>query len=587
MLRKGLQYWRTHVALGAPSFAGVREAIQWLMLARLGIVYLLFATVVVQQIVRQDTLAASQLRLAYGLFAFVFAWNLVWSSWIHRVPAKWVFADLQISFDIFVVSLWIFFSGQAGILFALFYLIEILVVSVILYQRGAWFAALLSCVLFGLVLMLQHEESFGLSVWAGFSGIFILVGMVGGYLSEELLRTTLSLKENQEKMERLSALHEQILMNMPTGLLTVDRELKVNFINPAGEQILGKLSREVVGRELSHLESGLLPFFNQIPTESVPDFVEDDQPEFQIGSAVTGEHHRSFLVQGGRQSKRLQQTVELLVGGNRRILRGDVAILEAEAGLGSLLGQPRTGGRVLLFQDVTKLMVMEDRLKQNEKLAAVGQLAAGIAHEIRNPLAGMSASIEMLRQGLPQQLVDRENQRLMDIAIREIDRLNGLISEFLNYVKPDKLKLEKTVLADVLEEVVTAAAGAKELAGKVTIQPQWDRGAWALASSEKLKQVIWNLVVNAAQAMKTGGAIQVGCAGADPKRVKFWVEDQGAGMSEEVLSHLYEPFFTTKEKGTGLGLATVYKIVEAHHGEIKVSSKVGVGTRFDVFLPKA
>jgi len=560
------------------------------MLARLGVVYLLFAGITVQQIVRSDGLSASQLRLAYLVFALAFAWNLAWSLGIHRLSSRWVYADLQIAFDVFIVSLWIFFSGEAGMLFALFYLIEILVVSVILYQRGAWFAALLSCLMFGLVVMLQQGGDIGgLSLWLGFSAIFLLVGLVGGYLSEELLRTTLSLKENQEKMERLSALHEQILLNMPTGLLTVDRELRINFINPAGEQMLGKLSRETVGKFLHDVEPGLLPFFNQIDSESVPDAPEDSQPDFRIESALTGEHHRSYFVQAGakRGNRRLQQTVEVGSGGQRKIWRGDIAVLDAEAGLGSLLVKQKTGGRVLLFQDVTKLLHLEDRLKQNEKLAAVGQLAAGIAHEIRNPLAGMSASIEMLREGLPKQLIDAENSKLMDIAIREIDRLNRLISEFLDYVKPDKMKLEKVDLYEILNDTISTASATKDFQAKVRLKSEWAKHTFALASPEKLKQVIWNLVANAAQAMPQGGELKVGCGSADDRPVKLWIEDQGAGMSDEVLRHLYEPFFTTKEKGTGLGLATVYKIIEVHHGEIRVSSKVGVGTRFEVFLPKA
>lgn len=589
MIRRGIQYWRAHIAIDAPVFSGVRESIQWLMLVRLGILYLLFVLIIAQEMLRQDGLAVSQVRLAYTLFAVSFSWNLVWSMFIHRVSSRWVFADLQIAFDVFIVSLWIFFSGEQGMLFALFYLIEILVVSVILYQRGAWFASLLSCVMFGLVVLLQPQGGVGsLALWGGFSAIYMLVGVVGGYLSEELVRTTISLKENQEKMERLSALHERILSNMPTGLLTVDRELNINFINPAGEQILGKLSREMAGRPLSDVEVGLMPFFNQIESEAVSDSTEDRQDEYQVESAMTGEHHRTYF-QSVRKSglSRLQQTVEVGSGAKRKILRGDVAVLDAEAGLGNLLDKQRTGGRVLLFQDVTKLVTMEDKFKQTEKLAAVGQLAAGIAHEIRNPLAGMSASIEMLKQGLPEKLVDRENQKLMDIAIREIDRLNRLISEFLDYVKPDKMKCEKVDLLEILSEVAQTALQAKENKHRVGMVSQMEKGVFASASPGKLKQVMWNLITNSAQAMPQGGDITIGCAVADNQLVKFWVEDRGAGMSDEIMSHLYEPFFTTKEKGTGLGLATVYKIVEAHQGEIKVKSKVGVGTRFEVFLPKA
>lgn len=270
-----------------------------------------------------------------------------------------------------------------------------------------------------------------------------------------------------------------------------------------------------------------------------------------------------------------------------------------EAGVGNLLHGEATEGRVLLFQDVTKLWHLEEKVKQNEKLAAVGQLAAGIAHEIRNPLAGMSASIEMLRSSLPREVVRGEDQKLMDIALREIDRLNQLISEFLDYVKPQKLKTESVDLArhigDILMSIRQPAKPGKiqSLKGGITVRSDIELKEkfvgqpMALANPEKLKQVIWNLVINAIQAMDKKGAIEVGCDRLAEGRVRFWVQDQGQGMDERTLSHLYEPFFTTKEKGTGLGLATAYKLVEAMHGEIRVESTVGRGTRFEVVLPSA
>ncbi len=251
-----------------------------------------------------------------------------------------------------------------------------------------------------------------------------------------------------------------------------------------------------------------------------------------------------------------------------------------------------------LHRTSERLAEHEVRLKQNEKLAAVGQLAAGIAHEIRNPLAGMSASIEMLRSSLPLETVGKENQKLMDIALREIHRLNQLISEFLDFVKPHQMQVEPVDLSPLIAEVVFALrhpehpGRIKSLKGGIAVRQDIElkevfEPSVAVANSAKLKQVIWNLVINAIQAMDKSGVIEVGCRQDGPQRVVFWVQDQGQGMSEKTLTHLFEPFFTTKEKGTGLGLATAYKIVEAMRGEIRVESKVGQGTRFEVLLPSA
>ncbi len=584
--------WKVRFGLGLPPSTGMREALQWLMLARLGVLYIVLTAVVLLQVFRQDGFTGSYVTASYSLLALGFAFNLFFAAFVDWIPLATIVAGVHILFDVMLTSSWIFLTSSNGDnLFALFYLVQILLVSLTLYQKGAWFSTAASSLAFAVVMFLRPTVYPSAFInWMMFSGIFLVVGVVGGYLSEELLRTTESLKEKSRKIEKLTALHESILVNMPTGLLTVDRQMRVNFINPAGEHILGKNSREIVGRSLSEVEPGLLPFFSSIETEGVPDEGEENvDVELRMESAMSAtasDHPRSFFVQArsNKSQARLQQRVELGEGSHRRMIRGDVAKLDPEAGMGSLLDEEASGARVLLFQDVTKLLHLEERLKQNEKLAAVGQLAAGIAHEIRNPLASMSASIEMLKEGIPVRDANQENQKLMDIAIREIDRLNRLVSEFLDFVKPEKFVPKPVDLRALLSEVGAAVSRSKDFAGH-SYKEELAEGVVASGSENKLKQVVWNLIMNAVQAMGGKGVVVLGCSKVPGGRVKFWVEDQGQGMSEEVQAHLYEPFFTTKDKGTGLGLATAYKIIEAHHGEMRVKSKVQSGTRFDIFLP--
>jgi len=576
--------------LGLPPSTGMREALQWLSLARLGVLYIVLIAVVLLQVFRKDAFSGSYITASYSLLAVGFAFNLLFATFVDWIPLQGIVAGIHIIFDVSLTSSWIFLTSGGDNLFALFYLVQILLVSLILYQKGAWFATASSSVAFAIVMTLHPTVYPGaFTNWMMFSGIFLVVGVVGGYLSEELLRTTESLKEKSRKIEKLTALHESLIANMPTGLLTVDREMRINFINPAGEHILGRNSREIVGRLLAEVEPGLMPFFSKIETERVPDEGElDIDAEVRVESSLSAtgsDHSRSFFVQArsDKGQARLQQRVEFGEGIHRRSLRGDVAKLDPEAGMGRLLDEEASGARVLLFQDVTKLLHLEERLRQNEKLAAVGQLAAGIAHEIRNPLASMSASIEMLKEGMPHEKADSENQKLMDIAIREIDRLNRLVSEFLDFVKPEKFIPKPVDLRVLISEVVAAISRNKDLR-RLTFKEEYSEGVIASGSENKLKQVVWNLLTNAVQAMTSSGVITVGCAKAPLGRVKFWIEDQGQGMSDDVQAHLYEPFFTTKDKGTGLGLATAYKIIESHHGEMRVSSKVHIGTRFDVFL---
>lgn len=558
-----------------PPAQGEREALQWLMLARLGIAYAVLIVVVLHQLVRRTYDPAWV--LAYMLLASVFAFNFFTALTLERIPDNTKAFFVHILFDAFCISVWISKGGAIGVVLFLF---QILISALTFFQKGAVFSALVASFSLGFV-----KWKYGLgnvSEWVIYSCLFLGLGLVGGFLSEELKKTTERLKEKSRTIEKLTALHDKIISSIPTGLLTIDRNMRINFINPAGEQILNRLSRDLVGRHLGEVEAGLLPFFTQIEAEHLEEGVGEETV-----SATGTEHHRSLFVESKKKQKhaRLQQTVEIGRGKDYRMLRGDVAELDPEAGIGKLLDERAQGGRVLLFQDVTKLLHLEEKLKQNEKLAAVGQLAAGIAHEIRNPLASMSASIEMLKGS--SELKDKENQKLMDIAIKEIDRLNRLISEFLDFVKPEKIKTVPVKLAEMVGQIIASVRANKELSKGIEIEERANADAIALGSDEKLRQVVWNFVLNAIQAMKGKGKLSVGCENVNAQKTVFWVEDTGEGMTDDVMQHLYEPFFTTKDRGTGLGLATAYKIIEAHHGEIKVTSNVGKGTRFEVTLPRA
>jgi two-component system sensor histidine kinase PilS (NtrC family) len=561
--------------------------------ARLGVLFLLLGATLLRQIFRREASGVDERLLTYVFLGVAFAFSLGVVIVQERLtPRPWI-ALVQFAFDGLVASIWIGLHGHETTLFALLYLVQILIAALTFYQSGALLAAGISALGYGTVLLATTPVE-ALTVWLVYTTLFATLGLAGGYLSGELRRTTASLEDKSRAMAQLQEFHERILRDLPTGLLTIDHAGVVHFVNPAAATILGRKEGELVGRRLGDAYAELLPFFGSVDARSVGDADADaDAKRFleEELSATGSEAHPSYFVE--RRSKtgtaRLQQRVEIGAGREARILRGDVAELEPEAGFGALLGEATSGGRVLLFQDVTALVHLEEKVRQSEKLAAVGQLAAGIAHEIRNPLAGMSASLEMLHSAMPEGPEGAENKRLMEIALREIERLNGLVSEFLDFVKPERIQPKAVRLGALLEEVVSNVSGARS-SKDVEFSLQLDAKAVAAGAEEKLRQVAFNLVVNAVQATvaaKRPGKVEVGCKVVSPQRVMFWVTDDGIGMSEETLAHLYEPFFTTKERGTGLGLATAYKIVEAHHGEICVDSKEGRGSRFEVLLPSA
>jgi len=587
MFQWAVKRW-PHWMGGSPELAK-KGGLQWLLFGRLIVCFLLLFILSAEQILSPRDAGLIHFQNALTILSFLFSVNLVVSLLQFQLRENWLLGWLNIVVDAGAITGWLVLSQSTTSTIVLLYLVLILVSAMTYYKRGALLSAFVSSVSFfavNLQVLGRGEEAF---FSAGvYSIIFLSVGLVGGYLSEELKRTSEGLQQKNQEIANLTALYERIIEGMPTGLLTLNQDMTIAFVNPGAETILGKMRGGLVGRTLKEVEPDLLPFFEQIESEKIDD--ESDETltspiETEL-TATGSDWHRSIFLKARlkRGQARLQQTVEFGVGKNRRTLRGDVAEIDVSGGVGSLFHQFEGVGRVLLFQDVTKLIHLEERLKQNEKLAAVGQLAAGIAHEIRNPLASMSASVQMLQEGLSRSLLQGEDLRLMQIIGKEIDRLNQLISEFLDFVKPEKFKQDLVDLEKLISEVALQIRPNKPGAPPVEVVTQLVPDLKALGNEEKLKQVLWNLVTNGLQAMKKPGKIELGCSEVSSHWVCFWVQDEGEGMTEATMQHLYEPFFTTKDKGTGLGLATVYKIVEAHQGEIKVQSQLGSGTRFEIHL---
>ncbi len=237
---------------------------------------------------------------------------------------------------------------------------------------------------------------------------------------------------------------------------------------------------------------------------------------------------------------------------------------------------------ISLVRDVTDLRRLEEQLKQKEKLAAIGQLAAGIAHEIRNPLAGISGSVQMLSS----EAYDTDQLKLMKIILKEIDRLNNLITEFLEYAKPEKRPDQIVELSLVLEEVIQNVKLSPNLLKDLTWNVRLNSQK-ILGFSEKLKQSFLNIIINAIQAMETTPSPQLDISiSSDEDCVIVFIKDNGQGMKPETKKRLFEPFHTTKIKGTGLGLAVTHKILDSHGAVVEVDSEVGYGTEFIIKFPK-
>ena len=408
-----------------------------------------------------------------------------------------------------------------------------------------------------------------IATWSVHVGALFLVGALASVVTGELRRTGAELNRSSSDHRRLRDLNAHIVRSLNSGLLTTDLNGLVGSFNPEAERITGMRATEALGVHVDEV----------IPRA------------WQLMTAPAGEGLEPV----------------------RRTRLDFVSRCEASLFLGLASSALRDGrgepvGQVLSFQDVTHVVALETELTQRARLAAVGEMAARIAHEIRNPLAAISGSVQLLQHGEGHASSD-DPDRLIGIVVREADRLSGLITDFLGYARLQPIRRELVLLDELVHEVVEVMRGGAPR--EVALEFRADGPVEVVGDPVQLRQVLWNLCLNGIEAMPRGGtlcvtvqdvaappqglgvSIREGESATDVRgrtRVarcaEVVVEDEGNGIEPELLDRLFEPFFTTKPQGTGLGLATVHRIVEAHGGELEVESTPGSGTRFRLRLER-
>jgi two-component system sensor histidine kinase PilS (NtrC family) len=553
----------------AEAAASLERRLVALMAARLALALLSLA--IALAVDTAVDLGVPDWRGLYGTVTLAFVATVLYGLALPRVRQKRRFAAIHVATDIGMVSALVHFSGSADTVFSFLYLLVAVYGALLFEQRGALLVAILASLAYGGVLGLGRalgpapDSAAALPLamlvgtWAIHSLATIAAAALASVLSAELRRTGEALRQRTHDLDRLWRLHRHTVESLMSGLLTTDPEGKITSFNPEAERITGLGAHQALGRDVDEVLPGVR------------------------GAAIA----RAGAVGGPRARVRIGYRSSR--GGSH--LGVGAYVLRDDAGLPS--------GHVVIFQDVSEVVEMERELRRSERLAAVGQLSAGMAHEIRNPLAAISGSIQMLRRG-GAGTDAQASRRLMDIVLRETDRLNRLLTEFLEYARPGPLRLESLPLEESLAEVL-AVFDASRSPG-VTVAVDVEPGLRLRADPGQLRQLLWNLLLNAAQAMPGGGAIGLSAQPSGPpqdgpagrrndREEEGWVEigvrDGGCGIPAEALDRIFDPFFTTKPGGTGLGLATVHRIVEEHGGSIRVQSAEGKGTSFHVRLPRA
>lgn len=469
------------------------------------------------------------------------------------------FAYLQVSGDILLVTLLVYLTGGIDSGLSILYHLTIISASIILYRRGGFLSASLSSILYGGMLDMQYYNVPGFLKSQNFTAMqvfylvfinivsFYVVAFLSSYLSDRLRRTRQELREKSLDFEDLRSLQEHILRSVGSGILTMDLGGRITSWNPAAEFITGYGIDEIRHKAHDVFGASIKGIFGHTN-------------EMQA---------RAYRFEGEITKK-----------------NGSAAFLGMSA---SLLKDDRNmvRGIILVFQDITRLMEMEEKVRRQERLATVGSLAAGIAHEIRNPLASLSGSIQLLQNELD---LKGDDKRLMDIVLRETDRLNFIISDFLDYARPKTPHKQRISLSSVIEETVLLLRNSPDCREGIGIVQDVDPSLRLAADPQHLRQVIWNLALNACQSIRDGGTVTIAAKGvpspdSDPGWCEITVTDTGQGIARDHLEKLFDPFFTTKSDGTGLGLAIVYRIIEDHEGTIDVESGPGKGSTFRIRLP--
>jgi PAS domain S-box-containing protein len=366
-------------------------------------------------------------------------------------------------------------------------------------------------------------------------------------LTLKLEETNVHLQQSLEEKDRVSNYFNNILESLSGGVLVVDLDGEITFFNQEAEDLTGFEQKKVLGQpyaEIIGLEAG-----RQLSV---------------LHTLDTGERLAS-------QEKELQRA-----DGRSIPLGFSTSLVRDEAG--TILGA------LEVFNDLTEVKRLEAEVQRVHTLAALGEMAATVAHEIRNPLGGIAGYAGMLERDLDS---GDPNRRLVHKITEGVSRLNRIVSSLLTYTRPLRLNIHPVNLVDLVEEATAFfAIDVERTREDIAIERHYPNGDLICRiDPEQLQQVILNLLQNAMQAMPEGGTIEVGVS-LEGNHGVFSVGDTGHGMDAEVREKLFTPFFTTKEDGTGLGLVTSKKIIDAHNGQIRVDSEPGRGTRFSISLPQ-
>ena len=484
-----------------------------------------------------------------------------------RFVDRWPWlTDVHFAIDAVIISAAIMLSGGVDSLFAILYMLPIVAAASVQFRRGGLQVATLSSLLFVGLVLLQYlyavdniDLPFNLSradlppatvarytVALNTFGFFA-VAVLSGSLAERARKGEAQLEQATEEIADLQAFNQYVLDNLLSGLATADAQGRLVTFNRSAMMITGR--------------TGALPI---------------GEPAVEVLQLPAG-----FVASVSQDLARVRSKRT-----DYQFRRPDDQLIDLGVSVAALPLPDGTRGFIYTFQDVTDVKRFEQSARLQQRLAAVGEMAAGIAHEIRNPLASMSGSMQMLKQELP---LSADQAQLMDIVLRESERLNQTIKSFLAYARPQRFQVQPLDLRPMVQETAMLLRNSTEVEERHAIDVRLPEQAVMLDADEgQIRQIIWNLATNGLRAMPSRGTLTLSASEellGDDRRAVLLIEDEGVGIAPEDVDAIFQPFRGSFGKGTGLGLAIVHRIVTDYGGQIDVRSRPGQGTTFRVTFP--
>ncbi len=520
----------------------------------------------------------SESRFLFPYITLVLILTIIHSVLLNKINKLNLLVYLQILGDIFLETVVVIATGGIESPFSILYVLTILVAGYLIPQNGAFHAAIIASVVFGSVIFYQYQAvkfkfpqgsnwfllpppSFAVyTIFVNLAGFFISA-VLSSRLSARIQRIDVMLKEKTVQYTNLRAMNDRIIQEIPSGLITVSQNGAVVSVNPAAIRMLDIKQHEAKIVRLDSIFPGYLA-----------------QSIVQIAS---GKEIKSRCIQFQKRIKDEDRWFKL-----------EIIRLKKQANVPIKL--------IVLCRDVTAQKKLEETRRKAERWSAIAEISAGIAHEIRNPLASISGSVEVLMESLK---LGTSERKLMNIVVSESDRLNRLITDFLDLARPRRPEFSRVDIHKLISESMMLLTKSPNWNNEIIIDKRFSDSELRIAIDEnQITQVIWNIAKNAVDAMPDGGIFTIDTQHIDSidedefvgdvqgekpsiPYVKIIFSDTGTGMSDDIIEKIFDPFVTYKRKGVGIGLAIVFRIIESHRGCVEVISSLDEGSTFIIRLP--